>query len=141
MSVLVSEKTSTNFLKKLSNNNISDSEEISELDSLKSDEFIVELDTKKQENIILDSKLKKQQDVINMMSKVSNKIFDVIEFEGQEYYLDKDFKLIWNIDKQIVGLIKNNKYVFWSEINNLIEKVKLEDIKLKNIIKDILLNN
>jgi hypothetical protein len=130
MSVLVSEKIEKCI-------NSSDKIIYSEEDDLGTDEFIVEFEPKKY--IKLDPKKQKEQDILTLMGKVSNKIYDVINFQGQEYYLDKDFNLIFDEHINVIGIIQNKKHIFWSEFNKIIEKNKIEDICLKNIIKEILL--
>lgn len=52
------------------------------------------------------------------------KIFDILNIDNKKYYLDREFNLIWNSDKEIVGLIDNNKNIFFDEIDKIITDIK-----------------
>ena len=104
---------------------------------LNTDEFIIEIDPKEK---ILSFAEKKEKDVQNMIGKLSNKIFDVITINGIEYFLDNDFKLLWDSSTDIVGFFKNNKYIFWNDVDMIIKQIKLDDIEVQKIMKKFALN-
>jgi hypothetical protein len=61
------------------------------------------------------------------------KIFDTIKVNGNKYYLDKEFKLIWDETKEIVGIIdENNINIFFDVIDKLIESMIQDN---KNLVE------
>jgi hypothetical protein len=65
-----------------------------------------------------------KEQIDNLKSSLFYKIFDVLRINNKTYYLDREFKLIWDEFKEVVGIIDNKKYVFFSEIDTIIELVK-----------------
>lgn len=51
------------------------------------------------------------------------KIFNIYSLNDTKYYLDNVFNLIWNDKKDVVGIIKNNKNIFFDELDNIIENI------------------
>lgn len=77
--------------------------------------------------ILNDSSTKKksnQEDIDNMVNKTYEKIFDVIEYNKKNYYLDKNLGTIWDEDLEIVGLINKNQYIWFEEQELLYNKDK-----------------
>ena len=64
---------------------------------------------------------KEQIDILK--SSLYYKIFDIYKLNGQTYYLDKEFNLIWDEKKEVVGIINNKKQIFFSEIDKIIESI------------------
>ena len=58
--------------------------------------------------------------------KLGYKVFDIQEIDNTTYYIDTNWNLIWDSDVNIVGFIQNNKYVFFTEIDKIIECVKFK---------------
>ena len=83
---------------------------------------------------------KKEEDVKNMIGKLSNKIFDVVNINNKTYYLDKEFNLIWNEETELAGIISNKKYIFWDQFDKIIEDIQKDYIEVNNIIKNFNLN-
>lgn len=72
-------------------------------------------------------------EIDNMKDKLSYKIFDVININKETYFLDKDCKLLWNYDKEVVGLLKNkNEFILFSEIDDIIDNIKNDAIELES---------
>lgn len=58
------------------------------------------------------------------------KIFDTIKLDGKKFYLDKEFKLIWDETKDVVGIIDNkNINLFFSQIDEIIADIKKDDVQ------------
>jgi len=64
-----------------------------------------------------------KEQIDTLKSSLYYKIFDIYKVNGQTYYLDKELNLIWDEKKEVVGIINNKKYVFFSEIDKIIESV------------------
>lgn len=97
-------------------------------------------------DIILDAnsgrKKSSQEDINNMMEKLVNKIFDVIVINKCNYFLDKDLNLVWDENTNIVGFlnptaINTDKYIFYKEIDKVMEQMNFEEIEFNQMIKTI----
>jgi hypothetical protein len=66
-------------------------------------------------------KVNKEQ-IDTLKSSLYYKIFDILKQENKNYYLDKEFNLIWDESKEVVGIINNGKYLFFNEIDKKIEE-------------------
>ena len=71
-----------------------------------------------------------KEQIDTLKSSLYYKIFDILKLNEQTYYLDKEFNLIWDEKKEVVGIINNNKYIFFSDIDKIIDSVK-KDYPLK----------
>ena len=55
------------------------------------------------------------------MNSDNKKIYDVITCNNEDFFLDQEFKLIFNNKREIVGIYKNkNNLFFWNIINDII---------------------
>lgn len=63
------------------------------------------------------------EEIQKLKSCLYYKIFDLLKHNNQKYYLDKEFNLIWDKDKEVVGIINENKYMFFEDISKLINSV------------------
>ncbi len=97
-------------------------------------------------NIILDAnsgrKKSSQEDINNMMEKLVNKIFDVVVINKCNYFLDKDLNLIWDENTNIVGFlnhttIDSDKYIFYKEVDKVMNQMNLEEVEFNQMIKTI----
>ncbi len=97
-------------------------------------------------DIILDAnsgrKKSSQEDINNMMEKLVNKIFDVVVINKCNYFLDKDLNLIWDENTNIVGFlnpttISTDKYIFYKEIDKIMNQMDLEEVEFNQMIKTI----
>lgn len=83
-------------------------------------------------------------EIDNMRDKLTYKIFDVIKIEDNNYFLDKESKIIWDSDVNIIGLIKNtNSLIFFSEIDKIINSLNDDTIEINNymkLVKNVKLN-
>ena len=61
-----------------------------------------------------------QTEINTIKSRLYFKIFNIITKDNNIYYLDNDFKLIWNDKQEIVGIINNNNNVFFNDIDLLL---------------------
>lgn len=88
-------------------------------------ETIIELPIKnkkgrksKQTKMLELEEIEKNKVPIKLFPTLNEKIFDVIEIDKKEYYLDTDFGIIYD-DKIIqIGIRKNNKYILYSDFQN-----------------------
>ena len=73
--------------------------------------------------------MKKKVDIPTNTAKiyVVTKIFNIIELNNNPYFIDQELKLIWDTNTDVVGIINNNKYVFFDYIDKIIENIKQEN--------------
>ena len=69
--------------------------------------------------------------------RLSDKIFDVLDKDGESYFLDKELNLIWDENTNVVGIINENKYIFLKEEKEMIKNILDDNIKVKKIINEI----
>jgi hypothetical protein len=78
--------------------------------------------------IMVGSKKKSNQvDVDIMMNKTSEKIFDVITIEDKNFFIDINLSQIWNDDAIIVGIIDDDKFIWFKEQDKLIEEINQKE--------------
>jgi chemotaxis signal transduction protein len=57
----------------------------------------------------------------------NKKIYDVITYNKEDFFLDPEFNLIWNNKKEIVGIYQNkNNLFFWITIDNIINEIRYQ---------------
>ena len=81
----------------------------------------------------------KQEEIIisNTKSCDNKKIYDVVTYNKEDFFLDHEFKLIWNNKYEIVGIYKNkDNLFFWNTIDDIITEIDKSYNKL-NIYKFI----
>ncbi len=68
---------------------------------------------------------------------LNEKIFDLIEIDKKEYYLDTDFGIIYNEEIKQIGIKKCDKYILYSDFDNdnINKQIELDDNEIKQIIK------
>ena len=73
--------------------------------------------------------MKKKIDIPTNTAKifVVTKIFNIIKLNDNPYFIDQELKLIWDTNTDVVGIINNNKYVFFDYIDKIIENIKQEN--------------
>ncbi len=108
----------------------------------------------KMNDIILDAnsgrKKSSQEDIDNMMEKLLNKIFDVVEINKVNYFLDKELNSILDENTNIVGFINmsssvsaeksdldKNKYIFYADVDKVINQMKMDEIEFNQLTKTI----
>lgn len=64
-----------------------------------------------------------KEQIDNLKSCLYYKIFDILNVEKEIYYLDKEFNLIWDENKEVVGIINNNNYIFFKELDVLMDSI------------------
>jgi hypothetical protein len=69
-----------------------------------------------------------KEQIDTLKSSLYFKIFDILKLDNQTYYLDKEFNLIWDIKKEVVGIINNKNYLFFSDIDKMIDSLNKEFI-------------
>ena len=65
-----------------------------------------------------------KEQIDTVKSSLKHKIFDIMKINEKNYYLDKEFNLIWDEKKEVVGIINNINGVFFAEIDKIIDLVK-----------------
>jgi hypothetical protein len=107
------------------------------------EEKIIELPIKKKKgrkskkNKELELEQLKPKEIIRPFPKLSEKIFDVLTIDGTEYFYDTDFNLLLDKDVEPVGFKVVDKFIFYSEISNVIENVKRDDLEVKKIFDNL----
>lgn len=108
----------------------------------------------KMNDIILDAnsgrKKSSQEDIDNMMEKLLNKIFDVVEINKVNYFLDKELNSILDDNTNIVGFINmssfvssetsdydKNKYIFYADVDKVVNQMKMDEIEFNQLTKTI----
>ena len=58
------------------------------------------------------------------MNSDNKKIYDVVTYNKEDFFLDKEFKVIFNNKKEIVGIYQNkDNLFFWNTIDNIINEI------------------
>jgi len=83
-------------------------------------EIIIQLNINKKIN---------EEKIKTIKSSLNYKIFDILETDNEIFYLDKEFNLIWNVKKEIVGIINKNVNYFFSKIDIIIDEIKQQLLK------------
>ena len=69
-------------------------------------------------------KKKVDENQVSLLKDCLNyKVFNIIVIDKNTYYIDKEFKLIWNGNKDVVGLYNDKQCVFFNEIDNIIDNI------------------
>ena len=76
-----------------------------------------------------------KEDIDNVKSSLYYKIFDICIINNKKYFLDKEFNLIWDINKDVKGVINNNTNYFFDDVDLIINTVEQEIINNFSIIK------
>lgn len=75
-----------------------------------------------------------EEDIKTVKSSLYYKIFDIYKKDNKIYYLDKDYNMIWDDKKEVVGLINKKEYLFFSDLDNIILKTDEEmTFLMKNV--------
>ena len=77
----------------------------------------------KQTKILELEEMEKNKVPIKLFPTLNEKIFDVINIDNEEYYLDTDFGIIYNYEINQIGIKKNDKYMLYSELEYKINEV------------------
>jgi len=74
-----------------------------------------------------------------LFPNLNEKIFDVIEIKGKEYFLDTNFGIIYDDETNQIGIKRKNEYIIYSDFDINFDKIKLQlksdDEEVKQIIK------
>jgi hypothetical protein len=79
-------------------------------------------------------KLINEEDIKTVKSSLYYKIFDIYKKNNKCYYLDNDYNLIWDENKDVVGIINKKEFLFFSDIENMLNMTDNEMKRLLNII-------
>lgn len=74
-----------------------------------------------------------KEQIDSVKSSLYYKIFDIIHKNNKKYYLDKEFNLIWDEKKEVVGIIDKQDYYFFEDLDILMENIKSNYIDIKTI--------
>jgi hypothetical protein len=77
----------------------------------------------KQTKILELEEMEKNKVPIKLFPTLNEKIFDVINIDCKEYYLDSDFGIIYNDEINQIGIKKNDKYILYSELEYKINEL------------------
>ena len=74
---------------------------------------------------------------VKLFPTLNEKIFDVVEIDGVEYFLDTDFGILYNSDVKQIGIKKNDKYLMYDEIEiiKLNQQLELEEKEILTFTK------
>lgn len=72
-----------------------------------------------------------------LFPNLNEKIFDVIEIGGKEYFLDPSFSIIYDEDTNQVGIKRKGEYILYANFNidKIETQLKLDNIEVQQIIK------
>lgn len=72
-----------------------------------------------------------------LFPNLNEKIFDIIEIKGREYFLDTDFGIIYDEDTNQVGIKRKGEYILYADFNidEIIFQLKLDNMEVEQIIK------
>lgn len=65
-----------------------------------------------------------KEQIDSVKSSLYYKIFDILQKGNKKYYLDKEFNLIWDDKKDVVGIIDKKEYYFFEDLDILMENIK-----------------
>jgi hypothetical protein len=108
------------------------------------DEKIIELHVKKkkgrkskQTKLLEQEELERKRVPKKLFPTLNEKIFDVVEIDGVEYFLDTDFEILYNNEVKQIGIKKNNKYMMYDEINTtkLNQQLETDDKEISQFIE------
>jgi hypothetical protein len=58
------------------------------------------------------------------MNSDNKKIYDVITYNNENFFLDKEFKLIFNTNREIIGIYQDKDNLFFSDsIDNIVNEI------------------
>lgn len=77
--------------------------------------------------------LKRNKVPIKLFPNLNEKIFDLVQIDGMEYFLDNEFGIVYNNNVEQVGIKKNDSYMFYNfqdieKLNCKLEQDKKEII-------------
>jgi hypothetical protein len=106
-------------------------------------EKIIELPIKKkkgrkskQTKILEQEEIERNKVPIKLFPTLNEKIFDVVEIDCVEYFLDTDFGILYNDEVKQIGIKKNNKYIMYDETNitKIIQQIESENKEISQLI-------
>ena len=81
------------------------------------------------------TKTEKIDGIIDKFPKLSEKIYDLVKINTDEYFYDNDFNLLLNPNVEPIGFKHLNKFVFYSEIIDCQNQIDKDNKEIK-IIKE-----
>ena len=92
--------------------------------------------SKKDKQLELEA-LEKNKVAPKLFPNLNEKIFDVIEIKGKEYFFDENFGIIYDEEANQVGIKRDNKYIIYDEveINKIVDQIKLDNEEISQILK------
>lgn len=67
-----------------------------------------------------------KEQIDTLKSSLYYKIFDILKLNEENFYLDKELNLIWDEKKEVVGIINNKQYIFFNEIDKIMDSINKE---------------
>lgn len=98
----------------------------------------------KQTKLLELEELEKNKVPIKLFPTLNEKIFDVVEIDGTEYFLDTDFGILYNDKIKQIGIKKNGKYIMYDDIDDIDKQnkeleiemeIKMENNKINKLIE------
>ncbi len=71
----------------------------------------------KQTKLLELEELEKNKIPVKLFPTLNEKIFDLVELDGKEYFLDLDFGTLYNNEIMLIGIKKNDKFMLYDEID------------------------
>ena len=75
---------------------------------------------------------------VRLFPTLNKKIFDVIKINNNEYFFDTDFNILLDNDVIPIGFKENNKFIFYSEVDENIKQIKKDNKEVKKILDKII---
>lgn len=78
----------------------------------------------------------KPPEPVRLFPTLNEKIFDVVEIGGKEYYYDVDFSKLLDSTANYVGYKSDGKFVFYDRVSEQIEQIKRDNTEVEKILKN-----
>jgi hypothetical protein len=93
--------------------------------------------SKEYHEYIIELNNKRKEDAKKFKLRLSDKIFDVLEKDGESYFLDRELNLIWDENTNVVGIINDKKYIFLKDEKAMIKNILEDNKRVEKIINEI----
>lgn len=91
----------------------------------------------KKEKMLEQEALEKNKVPPKLFPNLNEKIFDLVEIKGKEYFLDSDFGIVYDSNVNPVGIKKDNKYLLYAdfELDNIENKILIDNAQIAQVAK------
>lgn len=91
---------------------------------------------KSKKDKLLEIQNAKPPEPIKVFPTLNEKIFDVVEIGGKEYFYDSDFNKLLDSNVNYIGYKLNGKFIFYDNINDDNEYLKNDNDEVQKILKN-----